>query len=135
MAVITSLGVMYATLPRTRGIQLSVVRYTDIAGKMGVTADGCLAGHIVDWLPMEVRHYRTRQLVGDEIQVKLGDLVLKGSGGVFEFPVSSELMSTNPRVRVVDHQGVGIDYRYQLRKVSRPPRGECGEPEPGDPPA
>ena len=66
-------GVLMVLLKGMPKAPLRVLHYADIATALGVTSEGCLKGALVDALPIEIRHYETRELVADDIVIKLGD--------------------------------------------------------------
>jgi hypothetical protein len=95
---------------------------------MGVTGDGCLKGFKVDALPMEIRHYDTRELVADDMVIQLGDATISGSKGEFQFPISAVLMADNPPFRVMKPDGKFITYHYTFVTTTVQATGPCGEP-------
>jgi hypothetical protein len=99
--------VMRTTTPR-------LLHYSDVARTVGTTLDGCIAGYRLEFMPMEIRHFDSRELVADDVTLHLGDVVITGGKGVFQFPVSADLMRTNPEVHVVTPDGRNIRYRYHL---------------------
>ncbi len=113
--LVAAVGVIMLLIPKPT---LRLLHYTDIAGRMGVTSQGCFAGYLVQALPMEVRRYDTRKLVEDDVVIRLGQQTITGSQGMFQFPVSPELMAANPEFHVVLPDGHTITYRYQF-KVDR----------------
>lgn len=105
-----------------------LLHYADIATPMGVTSDGCLKGVMVEALPIEIRHYDTRELVADDMVIRIGDATITGSNGRFQFPVSGELMAENPLFRVMKPDGKFITYHYTFVSSTVQATGPCPEP-------
>jgi membrane protease YdiL (CAAX protease family) len=117
-AIVTAIAVMALSRPHRKPGQLPVLHYAEVVASIGVSADGCLRGFVVAALPIEIRHYRSRELVGDEVVIRLDGQVLNGHGGTFQLPISAALMAANPRFRVLQPDGSGIDYRYRFASAT-----------------
>lgn len=124
-----------AALPPREAARLPKLRYADIATRMGVTPDGCLKGNRIESLPLEIRRYAGRELVGDDVRVTLGKVVIAGRDGVFDFPLSAELMASNPDFWVVQPDGKRIDYHYKFVSTTVQSKGSCAPRTAQDPPA
>ena len=114
-------------LPKT---PLPVRHYAEIARNMSITSEGCLNGYLVAALPIEIRHHESRELVADDMFIKLGDQLISGSSGVFQFPVSAALMSADPEFRVMKPDGKFIAYNYRFLPTSVQSIGVCPTPAP-----
>lgn len=129
--VLLGFGAVAMVHTNLKGAPTPPVRhYAEIAATMGITADGCFKGFLVEALPMEIRYFDTRELVADDITIQLDDLEVAGSAGVFQFPVSAELMAANPVFRVLRPDGTRITYWYSFVNGNAKHRGECQLPEP-----
>jgi uncharacterized protein len=124
-AIVAAIAVMVISLPARKPRPLRMLGYAEVAASIGVNADGCLRGYVVDALPIEIRHYRSRELVGDEVVIQLDGQVVTGEGGTFQLPVSAALMASNPRFRVVQPDGSSIDYRYRFTNLSLQQQRAC----------
>lgn len=91
--------------------------YAEIAATGGIDRRGCLRGFVVETVPVEVRHFDSRQLVDDSVQLKFGEHVISGVNGVFQLPVSAQLMRENPPFSVVHPDGTKIRYFYQFLPI------------------
>jgi membrane protease YdiL (CAAX protease family) len=118
-----------ARLRASGSAQLGVIDYVDIAGKVGITPDGCLRGFIIDALPVEIREFESRELVTDDAIMQIGELDIGGAQGMFQFPVSAELMASNPPMQIRGAGGNTIKVRFDFRDASVQARGRC-QPEP-----
>jgi CAAX protease family protein len=92
-----------------------LLHYADVATRMGISGEGCFKGYQVQFLPIEIRHYETRELVADDVVFQVGEQHYTGSRGMYLFPVSAELMAGNPQIHVVLPGGKTIAYRYQFK--------------------
>jgi membrane protease YdiL (CAAX protease family) len=130
LLVLVFAGAVVLQLMRTSAPRLQ--HYADVARTAGTTLDGCTAGYRLDFLPMEIRHFDSRELVADDVSLHLGEVVITGSKGVFQFPVSPALMRINPEVHVVTPDGKSIRYHYKLTVVINSSSGiqRCPVPAP-----
>jgi membrane protease YdiL (CAAX protease family) len=125
VAIVAAIAVVAIVLPERKPRRLPILHYAEVIASVGVSADGCLRGYVVDALPIEIRHYRSRQLVGDEVVIQLDGHVLTGHGGTFQLPISAALMAANPRFRVLQPDGSSIDYMYRFASVSVQAQRAC----------
>jgi membrane protease YdiL (CAAX protease family) len=125
VVVIMNLWAMGSGLPRLESTRLPKLRYADIAKPMGVGPDGCLRNNRILSLPLEIRRYASQELVEDDVQLTLGDVVITGRNGVFQFPLSAQLMAENPDFRVVQPDGRTIDFRYRFVSSTVQSSGDC----------
>lgn len=102
------------------------LHYADVTRTVGITVEGCIAGYRLESLPMQIRHFDTRELVADDATLHIGEQVITGSKGVFKFPVSLDLMRANPEVHVLTPDGRSIRFRYQMTVVIDTKSGIAG---------
>jgi membrane protease YdiL (CAAX protease family) len=106
--------VLHALITPAEPQHLPSRTYAEIAAVGGIDRRGCLRGFIVETVPVEVRHFDSRQLVDDGVQLKFGEHVVSGVNGVFQLPVSAQLMEEDPPFSVMTPDGTRIRYFYQF---------------------